>query len=420
MHLASKMAAGRVPTTDHHRAFIGSLLFSGASTRRITAEITRYLNLHKTYGRDFLMTRRVVGLQRMPYVRELDDRVIALLNGSHVRGRTLARRALTFATVMLMSSATAAFGQGQASAPAPAPAHEPAPQNGPGQLPAAVRIESVAPIVVRSDPAQGTSLKDWASALGGPLGLLGALAAVGMGMRNTKLSIESGQRNADAALAVAQRTNEANLWQKANETELRDIQAKLDGFYGPFMQMSGANRLLAQELSDRQPDRGTHRLIAKVFDKAWLDQLSTGDRTIVREVCQNAVMLETFIRDKAAMVGDQLLPYLSRASAHYRILNLAYKGELGTDPANFLIYLFPYQLANVLELEVDRLRRRCAQIRAAPYVSLEPIPPLVIPEGREYRLPPWPSPPRFALENERAASTMGVSEAGATSPNRPT
>ena len=97
---------------------------------------------------------------------------------------------------------------------------------------------------------------------------------------------------------MAQRTNEASLWQKANETELKDIQAKLDGFYGPFMQMSEANRLLAQELRDRQPDRETYRLIAKVFDKEWLERLPPGDRTIVREVCQNAAGLEAFIRER--------------------------------------------------------------------------------------------------------------------------
>jgi hypothetical protein len=178
------------------------------------------------------------------------------------------------------------------------------------------------------------------------------------------------------------------------------------------MQMSEANRLLAQELRDRQPDRDTYRLIAKVFDKAWLESLSIGDRAVIREVCQNAAVLEAFIRDKAAMVDDKLLPYFSRASAHYRILHLAYKGELGTDPTNFLIYLFPYQLTNVLEIEVERLRGRCAQLRAAPYVSPGPIPPLTIPEGRDYQLPPWPSPPRASLESVRTALTSGADAPG--------
>ena len=266
-----------------------------------------------------------------------------------------------------------------------------------------VRIESVSPLTVRSEYAPGLGFKDWAPAIGGLLGLLGALAAVWMGLRNTRLSIEAAQRNADAALMIAQRTNEATLWQKANEVEMKEIQLKLDSFYGPFLQLSEANSLLAQELRARQPDRDSYRLMVKVFDESWLAQLSPGDRTIVREICRNAEILEEFIRERAAMLDEQLLPYFSRASAHYRILNLAHKGELGTDPTNFLVYVFPYQLTNAINLEVTRLKSRCEQLRASPYISPGPLPALIIPEDAEFKLPEWPSPPRASLEKVRAA-----------------
>jgi hypothetical protein len=35
-------------------------------------------------------------------------------------------------------------------------------------------------------------------------------------------------------IEASQKNNDASIWQKANETELREIQAKLDGFYIPF------------------------------------------------------------------------------------------------------------------------------------------------------------------------------------------
>lgn len=35
-------------------------------------------------------------------------------------------------------------------------------------------------------------------------------------------------------------TTEAGIWQKANEVELRSIEAKLDGFFGPYMELSGS------------------------------------------------------------------------------------------------------------------------------------------------------------------------------------
>lgn len=283
-----------------------------------------------------------------------------------------------------------------------------------------VRVDAIAPVEIKGESPQGISIKDWAPAIGGLLGLMGALAAVWMGMRNTRQTIEAGQRNADASMATAQRTNEATLWQKANETELRDIQAKLDSFYGPFMQMSASNHLLAQEFRNRQPDKETYRLVAKVFDKSWLDTLSQGDRAVVREICQNAAVLEGFIRDRAALVDEQLLPYLSRASAHFRILHLAHKGDLGTDATNFLRYLYPYQLDNVLALEVRRLKLRCIQIRAAPHSSPGPMPPLAIPLDHDHQLPSWPSPPRAPLESVQASLGGNRSEHSDRTPAKET
>jgi hypothetical protein len=310
-------------------------------------------------------------------------------------------RCLLYAVLIVASTGAHSQMQQTGKATGDPPGH-PVPSSGaiPGGS-TSIRVESVPPIEINSDASQAFGVRDWAPGIGGLLGLVGALAAVWMGMRNTRITIEAGQRNADAALETARRTNEASLWQKANETELTDIQAKLDGFYGPFMQMSEANGLLSQELRDRQPDRETHRLISKVFDKHWLDQLSVGDRAIVREICQNAAVLERFIRDKAAMVDDKLSPYLSRASAHYRILNLAQEGKLGTDPTNFLVYIYPYQLTNVLRLEIERLKNRCAQLRAMPYSALGPIPALNIPADRDHQLPAWPSPPRAPIEVAR-------------------
>lgn len=135
-----------------------------------------------------------------------------------------------------------------------------------------VRVESI-PVELKA-PVAGW--RDWASPLMSLLSVLIALAAVIYGKRSN-----------DKTIAAAQRSTEVTLWQKANETELKDIQAQLDEFYGPYLQMSEANHLLAQELRARQPDED-YRMLVKVFDRDWLRQLSPADRTIVREVCENA------------------------------------------------------------------------------------------------------------------------------------
>ena len=244
-----------------------------------------------------------------------------------------------------------------------------------------VKVESV-PVEVKGPPA---SWKDWFSPLVSLFSVVIALVAVIYGKRSN-----------DKTITAAQRSTEVTLWQKANETELKDIQGKLDEFYGPYLQMSEANHLLAQELRARQPDED-YRMLVKVFDRDWLRQLSAADRTIVREVCENAAKLETFIRDHAKMVEPQILPYLSRASAHFRILNLAHKGELGSEfPPNLAHYVYPRQLDGVLKTEVHRLQERCRLLRSKPDSAPGPIESLKIPE--DLKLDPWPSPTRASVE----------------------
>jgi hypothetical protein len=319
---------------------------------------------------------------------------------------------LLFATML----ATAASHAQTPSPPTPqaqgAPTLAPTPQGSQPAVaspaPLTVRVEAIPTVELKSPPSD-LSLKDFAPSVGALIGLIGAVMAVlisGMiaqrnnqasieaAQKNNQTGIDAAQRNAEASIMAAQRNNEAGLWQKANETELKEIQAKLDGFYGPFLQLSGMNSLLARELRDRQPDKDKYRLLRSLFDKQWLESLSDGDKTIVREICNNAALLEAFIKDKAAMVDAKILPYLFRASAHFRMLHLAYNGELGTNPTNFLRYVYPEQLDKVLELEVERLQRRSDLLRAHPGDSPGPLEPLNIPAKREFELPEWPSPVR--------------------------
>ena len=221
----------------------------------------------------------------------------------------LAAVALSFASVVFAEAPTVPSRSATAAATPERGQTSPPPIQGLN-----VRVESV-PTVELKSPSGG--LKELAAPIVSLLSVVIALIAVVYGKRSN-----------DRAIAEAQRSNEATLWQKANETELKDIQGQLDEFYGPYQQLSEANDLMAQELRARQPDVEKYRMLVRVFDQVWLARLSAADRTIVREVCGNALKLETFIQDHAKMVDPQILPYLSRASAHFRILYLAHKGEL--------------------------------------------------------------------------------------------
>ncbi len=189
--------------------------------------------------------------------------------------------------------------------------------------------------------------------------------------------------------AFAYVTARASLFQKLNEDELREIQIKLDSFYGPLVQMLQADHLLAQDLRSRQTDK-SYRLLIKLFDKKWVASLSPGDRALVREVCHRGRRLEEFIREHGGMVDYVLIPYFARASAHFRILDLAHEGELGDDATPFVRYVYPTQLDPVLRLEVERLIARRDALRRKPTTALPSMAELVIPP--DLALDDWPNP----------------------------
>lgn len=91
----------------------------------------------------------------------------------------------------------------------------------------------------------------------------------------------------------------------------------------------------------------------------------------------------------------ELIPYLSRADAHYRALQLAYENKLGDDPTPWTeLYVYPRAVDAVLKLEIERLQRRASWLRSNPGKPAPPPEPLQIPD--ELNLKAWVNPPREA------------------------
>lgn len=260
---------------------------------------------------------------------------------SRFRGRSMTRLGRCVCVLLLLIVAQGSRAQvAQPLQPIPSPTAT----SPPSLLPPILKIEPVGPLKLDSG-VTGWKLSDFMPVVGAIVSGLLAFAGVMLGLRfaqkNTEIQIEASQRASDTA-----------LWQRANEDELRDIQSKLDSFFFPYIQLAQANHQFAQDIRSRQPDPQTYRMLMKLFDKVWIASLPAGDKKLVDLVCANAEVLERFIADKAGILDPQLLPYLSRASAHFRILQLAHRGELGSDPSRFVAYVYPQQLEGVLELEI--------------------------------------------------------------------
>jgi len=214
-------------------------------------------------------------------------------------------------------------------------------------------------------------------------GWMGRLQALGGGL---------GWLVAAAAIWVGYRSNNRTIVQRANENELAEILDKLDKFYGPYLQLSETNRLLAQELFSRQP-KG-FRTLPALLDPDQRRRLfeSRNDELIVAEIVRIGTLLDRFVRMNSGLVDLQIQEYLARAGAHFRVIRLAYAGKLVGDPEGHFAkyYVYPWQLDKVLKLEVARLQARCKLLRERPSQVHPPLEPLPIPA--ELALSPWPDP----------------------------
>ncbi len=243
---------------------------------------------------------------------------------------------------------------------------------------AATAAASTVPTGVSTPAASGWEPRDYLALISAVTTIIALLVSYFVSSRTLQASLSN---------------TEASIWQKANEAEMKSIQDQLDGFFGPFMQLSKMNLLLYRDLRDRQPDSGTFLLIEKLFDREWLNGLPQGQRAIVGELAANARVLREFIAERARMVNLKVQPYLSRVSAHYRMIELAYEGKLGDDAALFVQrYVFPVQIDEILNLEVARLEARLNLLRANPGKTPPPSTDLAIPERLNLR--EWVNPPR--------------------------
>ncbi|KRA65302.1 hypothetical protein [Rhizobium sp. Root651] len=180
----------------------------------------------------------------------------------------------------------------------------------------------------------------------------------------------------------------AAINQKANEMEIKEIQVRLNDFYGRFQQVAEENHLIALEFKAHQGDPAMRTLL-KLLDPEWRASLSPSDKAIVKSLVENGNMLRTLIRDKSGLVDPAILPYLSRAALHFSMLDLANKGDLENQPDRFKKFVYPKVLDDVLVLEMRRLNSRIRQLLENSSKSHPPIPSLKINE--DLALPEWGS-----------------------------
>lgn len=133
--------------------------------------------------------------------------------------------------------------------------------------------------------------KDYAALLSGIAGMVGSFVA------------------GIAVWRSGNTSRETNL-QKANEAELEALETKLDKFYGPYLQLSNTNRLIATELKSRRPNPDEMRILLILLNPQWKDDFSKGDIAQINEIVSLDEALLKLIQNDSGLTGGAVQPYL--------------------------------------------------------------------------------------------------------------
>lgn len=150
----------------------------------------------------------------------------------------------------------------------------------------------------------------------------------------------------------------AQLKRQQHEDERKEIYQKLNSFYGPFQQhLEKSRELYGLFTVSKEPEFRT--LIALLEGKKF----EKNDKILVEEILKIIGELENLILSQSGLIDDEELRLLfAKAGAHFRILQLAYKGDLSGDVERFKDYVYPRELNQKIEKRIQALQARLDQL----------------------------------------------------------
>lgn len=163
-----------------------------------------------------------------------------------------------------------------------------------------------------------------------------------------------------AGLLVGYYYNKRLLAQKNHEDERKEIYKKLNSFYGPMKQLLGVSFELYERLTSSRP-KGFRTLVALLNG----EKFQGNDKILLEQILDVEEHMDRLILEQSGLVDDEeLQKLLSKVSAHFRLIRLAYKGDLVGQAERFEGNVFPREITGKIEKEIARLKSRLDVLNA--------------------------------------------------------
>lgn len=150
------------------------------------------------------------------------------------------------------------------------------------------------------------------------------------------------------ALVVSYRNTINTLNAKKQEDDKKEIQKRLDEFYGPFYQLRMKSNLLYQKFRENYNSDPDFSTLTYILDEK---KFTKNEEELLKEIIKIGEECEKLIHAKAGLIDDFNLRtnVIPRASTHFLILRLAHAGSLKGDVQKFRSHVFPKELDQLLE-----------------------------------------------------------------------
>lgn len=152
--------------------------------------------------------------------------------------------------------------------------------------------------------------------------------------------------------------NSRTLRHLKHEDEKKQILQQLNEFYGPYQQKLETSRQLYDKFRMGKPE-GFRTLLALLNG----EEFTGNDKSLYEEILRITDELEKLRMEHSGLVDDnELQVLLSKAGAHYRIIKLAYEGEIIGEPQRFMDYVYPRELNGKISAKIASMQKRLAEL----------------------------------------------------------
>lgn len=142
----------------------------------------------------------------------------------------------------------------------------------------------------------------------------------------------------------------------------REIQQKLDEFYGPFLQLRKKSDILydrfQKKFREKDPNFSTLRYLMSG------KEFKGNDKKLLNEIIKIGEECEKLIHSKAGLIDDNSLreEILPRLTTHFLLLRLAFEGTLVREEDRFNNLTFPKEVDQHIELRFKELEKELEKL----------------------------------------------------------